>query len=624
METKFSFVGGKSGMDGVDQDKINRLVEQASIGTQYYKKQLAQKAELEERLNKIKKKVEEFLKNKQLVHNTQTLIDKKIETYDKERQLDRIWVTFDLDMFYVACEIRDNPELKDKPVTVGSMTYTHTANYIARQYGIKCNMPGFIAKKLCPELIIIRGNYHKYHEASTKFVEVINKYDPKFELKGKGDEASFDFTEYIAEKNVNTFEGIEKLCSDIRMEINKATGITVSCGIGPNKMLSKMSADRNKPNGQFLLRPDREEIEKFIQNLPIRKIPGIGVIHEQILNGLGVKSCQDILDHAVKLTVAFTENTVDFFIRSALGISSSLHEAPEDRKSVRVGYTFMVDDFTHCAPISDVNEMHQKIKHISEDLSESLKDYQLSTKQITIMIKTHEFNTTSKAMMLDKYINDAATIEKCGVQLLTSLLPVKPLRQIVLTATRVIKESELHSGLDKFFKSKESGKKAESVGEGSNTFDTIPDFPDQEIAEVSISEVGDQIKDTFSNSKTFEETDCLPHKENKENFSELKEIQENSLSNISCPICNVRFESTVNKTRINNHIDRCLNPKPSADPQASSSKIQESPVGNNQSSSLKRKATEPLENPLTKKKVKITKTEKPKSKEDITKFFIKK
>ena len=134
------------------------------------------------------------------------LVRGEISQIEKERQLDRTWVHVDMDMFFAACEIRDDPSLADKPVAVGGEKMISTANYIARQYGVRSAMPGFIAKKLCPNLVFVHHDGKKYSEASKIFMKVIEEYDPEYESMGC-DEANLDITRYLIEKGLNNDEG---------------------------------------------------------------------------------------------------------------------------------------------------------------------------------------------------------------------------------------------------------------------------------------------------------------------------------------------------------------------------------------------------------------------------------
>lgn len=175
-----------------------------------------------------------------------------------------------------------------------------TSNYAARRYGVRAAMPGFIAKKLCPHLIVVSPNFEKYHAASKQVKEVLSQYDPNFCPMGL-DESYLDITDYVTRKlnsaistkedntivhcslressDVGALEhpGSHWLCAeqvvqDIRRDICTITGLTASAGIATNKMLAKIASDMNKPNGQFLVEPMREGILKFVRELSIRKV----------------------------------------------------------------------------------------------------------------------------------------------------------------------------------------------------------------------------------------------------------------------------------------------------------------------------------------------------------------
>lgn len=107
-----------------------------------------------------------------------------------------------MDMFFAAVEIRDRPELADKPVAVGGLSMISTANYVARKFGIRSAMPGFIGKKLCPDLIFVDHHGEKYKAASKVFKGILTEYDPDMESMGL-DEASLDITRYLIEKGMN-------------------------------------------------------------------------------------------------------------------------------------------------------------------------------------------------------------------------------------------------------------------------------------------------------------------------------------------------------------------------------------------------------------------------------------
>ena len=112
--------------------------------------------------------------------------------------------------------------------------------------------------------------------------------------------------------------------------------MTASCGIAGNKMLAKICSDMNKPDGQTYLPNTQEDIQKFMRNLPVRKLVGVGKVNEQILLGMGINICQDIIDKAVDIYINFTENAFDFLIKSALGIAKNVHDDVGIKKSINV------------------------------------------------------------------------------------------------------------------------------------------------------------------------------------------------------------------------------------------------------------------------------------------------
>lgn len=185
-----------------------------------------------------------------------------------------------------------------------------TSNYIARRFGVRAAMPGFIAKKLCPNLVIVKGNYDKYKAVSKLVGEILLEYDPQYSPVGI-DESYLDLTNYLQmliqkkapcvaksdlecsdpegddEHNDNFnitdstwgneipkiyWQLIQETVQEIRDRIHACTKLTASAGIAPNMLLAKIASDMNKPNGQYFLPPTRESVLEFIRKLSIRKV----------------------------------------------------------------------------------------------------------------------------------------------------------------------------------------------------------------------------------------------------------------------------------------------------------------------------------------------------------------
>ena len=126
----------------------------------------------------------------------------------------------------------------------------------------------------------------------------------------------------------------------IRNDIRETCKMTASCGIACNKMLAKICSDIHKPDGQTFLEFNDQSVMEFMQKLPIRKIPGVGKVNEQILCGMGIKLCPDAMKHAMDISINFTNNAFDFLIRSSQGIAKNVHEDLGIKKSINCSETF--------------------------------------------------------------------------------------------------------------------------------------------------------------------------------------------------------------------------------------------------------------------------------------------
>lgn len=249
-------------------------------------------------------------------------VDAIIDELKPKRDLSRVIALIDADMFYGACHVRKDPSLKGKAFGVGGGMLT-TASYEARKYGCRSAMPLFIAKKLCPHIISLRLEPELYVQASREIFSVLAKYGtiapasldeacassvlpPTRGARAlehqeltlpSGVRADVDLTDYCANQGATPTEAITRL----RAEVEATTGLTVSAGVSPNKTLSKIAADVNKPDGQFVIDPTPEACMEFIGRQRLRKCYGIGRVTETLLNGLGLETVGDIFRDRSKL-----------------------------------------------------------------------------------------------------------------------------------------------------------------------------------------------------------------------------------------------------------------------------------------------------------------------------------
>ncbi|MCB1927276.1 MAG: DNA polymerase IV [Rhodocyclaceae bacterium] len=198
----------------------------------------------------------------------------------------------DCDCFYAAIEMRDDPALLGRPLAVGGRPEARgviaTCNYEARAFGVHSAMSAAKALRLCPELILLRPRFDAYQDASRRILEIYRAFTALVEPLSL-DEAYLDVT------GVERCQGSASLMAEeIRRRIRDEVGITASAGIAPNKFLAKVASDWNKPDGQFVVRP--EAVDAFVASLPVERIFGVGRVTASKLHRLGVRSCGDLRD----------------------------------------------------------------------------------------------------------------------------------------------------------------------------------------------------------------------------------------------------------------------------------------------------------------------------------------
>ncbi|MCF7099142.1 DNA polymerase IV, partial [Klebsiella variicola] len=196
----------------------------------------------------------------------------------------------DMDCFFAAVEMRDNPALRDIPIAIGGSRVQRgvisTANYPARKFGVRSAMPTATALKLCPHLTLLPGRFDAYKEASNHIREIFSRYTSLIEPLSL-DEAYLDVSDSVHCQGSATL-----MAQEIRETIHRELNLTASAGIAPVKFLAKIASDLNKPNGQFVIAP--HQVAEFVKTLPLSKIPGVGKVSAAKLESMGLRTCEDV------------------------------------------------------------------------------------------------------------------------------------------------------------------------------------------------------------------------------------------------------------------------------------------------------------------------------------------
>uniref|UniRef100_A0AAQ6AF37 DNA polymerase kappa n=1 Tax=Amphiprion ocellaris TaxID=80972 RepID=A0AAQ6AF37_AMPOC len=378
----------KAGMEGLDRDKINKIIMESSKGSKFYENELKREQQVNRRIEKMMLQKAQI--TEQQLKKAQVQVEKTASVLEMSRDLSRVIVHVDMDAFYAAVEMRDCPELKDKPMAVGSMSMLSTSNYHARKYGVRAAMPGFIAKKLCPNLVIVSTNFDKYRAVSDEIREIFADYDPHFQPMSL-DEAYLDFTDHLEQRQSwpeSSRTHRYPICLQILFPITHFNLL----GIAPNTMLAKVCSDKNKPNGQYRLPSTREAVMDFIENLPVRKVCGIGKVSEKMLNALSISTCSHLGQQMALLSLLFSETSWHHFMEVSLGLGSTFIPRHEERKSMSTERTFR--------ELSKAEEQFSLCRELCEDLAEDMKKEDLKAKTVTLKLKNVNFEVKTRALTL--------------------------------------------------------------------------------------------------------------------------------------------------------------------------------------------------------------------------------
>ncbi|WII72196.1 DNA polymerase IV [Bdellovibrio sp. 22V] len=295
-------------------------------------------------------------------------------------------IHIDMDCFYAAVEVKYNPSLKGKPLGVGGPPNTRsvltTASYEARKFGVRSAMPSSQAVRLCPQLILIPPHFDLYKAESRKVREILERFTNKIEPLSL-DEAYLDVTE------CEQFGGSATLIAqEIRRLIFTELKLTASAGIAPNKFLAKIASDWNKPNGQFVVRP--QDVAGFVQDLPVEKIFGVGKVTAQKMHELGLRTCGDIQKYTVLELQHWFGSRAHELYDFARGIDQREVVTEWERKSLTVEETFNRD-------LQSLEDCRKAIPDLYKDFIRRLErgEYQDRIRGLVVKLKFFDFKQTT-------------------------------------------------------------------------------------------------------------------------------------------------------------------------------------------------------------------------------------
>lgn len=323
----------------------------------------------------------------------------------------------DLDTFFVSVERRINPELKGKPLLVGGVTdrgVVAACSYETRGYGIHSGMPMKMAKELCPEAKVIKGNAGTYSKVSDEVTEIIKEAVPLFE-KSSIDEFYADLS------GMDKFFGAYRYATELRHKIINETGMPISFGLSVNKVVSKVATNEAKPNNQ--LKIDFGLEKPFLAPLSIKKIPMVGDKTYQTLRNLGIRQVRTVQEMPMDVMQRVLGANGRVIWKRANGLDNTPVIPFHERKSISNERTFDRDTI-------DVIKLKGIIVAMAENLAYQLRRGEKLTACIAVKIRYSDFNTYSKQKRIPYTSADHILIPKI-LELFNSLYNKRMLVRLV-------------------------------------------------------------------------------------------------------------------------------------------------------------------------------------------------
>lgn len=318
--------------------------------------------------------------------------------------MERIIMHVDMDAFFASVEQLDHEEYRGKPLIVGGIGgrgVVSTCSYEARKFGVHSAMPTAKAMKLCPQGIFIQGNYPRYAEVSQQIFDIFDYYSPLIEPLSI-DEAFLDLT------------GMERLMDSprqyalkLKQEIKEKTGIVASVGIAPNKFLAKIASDLDKPDGLVIV--NKDNVQEFLDPLPVRRIWGVGAKTAAILDRMRVKTIADLRKMSYEeLHKTFGDKTAQHLFLLAQGIDER-PVAPRGRaKSIGNETTFSED-------LQSAEAALEVLLYLSVKVGWRLRQAGFKAKTVQLKLRQSDFSTFTRQKQLfepSNFDNDIYTAIK--------------------------------------------------------------------------------------------------------------------------------------------------------------------------------------------------------------------
>ncbi len=293
----------------------------------------------------------------------------------------------DMDCYYAAVHVRDDPSLRGRPVVVGGdpegRGVVATANYEARRYGIHSAMPAARAKRLCPQTVFLAPDFPSYRREAERIFAIYREVTPVVETVSL-DEAYLDVTEHLGPSGTAS-----EIAKQIRGRVRTERGLTVSVGVGPNCLVAKIASDSCKPDGLKVVPPPR--VRAFLDPLPVRRLHGVGAATERALAAMGVATVAELRVYPLRDLLARFHSHGQTLHEYANGIDERPVQPFHERKSLGTENTYRRD-------LSGLEAMDEQLDAMAREVATGLVRRDIAACTVTLKVRYPDFTTVTRSL----------------------------------------------------------------------------------------------------------------------------------------------------------------------------------------------------------------------------------
>ncbi len=350
--------------------------------------------------------------------------------------MDRIILHIDMDCFFAQIEERENPRFKGKPIVVGAdpkggkgRGVVSTANYEARKYGIHSALPISQAFRLCPGAVFLPPNMELYEQVSLSIFNTVSDFSPLCEVVSL-DEAYLDIS-FLLEQGF-PYEGAERLAKKMKDDIRKKEALTCSIGVGPNKLVAKIAAQKVKPDGLLLVKPAR--VRELLDPLDVTELPGVGKATARRLRAENINTVKQLASVSKGfLEKMFGKPGTDIY-EMARGKDGRGVNTEREIKSIGSEYTFQRDT-------REPAKLLRTFSDIIEQVYGRLVQEGFLFRTVTVVCRFSDFTTRTKSTTLKAPAQDFRALEKTAKTLLLKFLTGdnRPIRLVGVRLSKLVR-----------------------------------------------------------------------------------------------------------------------------------------------------------------------------------------